>query len=274
MSRIPIWKQAVGYAQEQEALKRRRAKADEAMQASRVHSQVEARAKEAAQKQAQEQQAAWDALPFYLKWWYSILDWLLTPAWWIIPRGVFVLAALVVVGAVYFGGRNVVRNLTAEPPAIEVPAAAGNPDLLGGGAQQSESGVGNPDLLNSGNEQQAAAPPLPASTASVAVVECTAQTCPDATPYRVDYQGEVGPKGSATLRDVPGGDKLGEVPKDTIVWVIRSTVKDGKFCEDPDGEIGPAPKECRIGQIKPIPGYDFAKNGGWLSFTALHPVNP
>ena len=131
-------------------------------------------------------------------------------------------------------------------PATTVPETGGDPALL---------------LL---------APPTPTSAPSpLLIVDCTVATCPDAVPYRVDYQGEIGPKGSATLRAacIPKDSKekspaLGEVLQNTIVWVITSTIQPGKFEEN---------GENRIGFIHPTK--DFP-NGGCISFTALHPYNP
>lgn len=200
--------------------------------------------------------AAFHALPFYKRWWYiivgTVLNFARTPVWWKIERWHVAVAVLVI--ALFLWGRAGVKNFSitraAEPPVAEAPI--GDPSLLqpSGGAQ--DHGDNNPIL-----------PLSPLATPNL-VVDCIAATCPDAKPYLVNYQGKSGPAGSATLRAKceKGATILGEIPKDTIVWVITSSISQGTYCEN---------GECRRGMIKPVSSLPFTWNSGCVSFTALQP---
>lgn len=209
----------------------------------------------------------WDALPWYKKiipFILGLFDLVVYGAtelvFWKIRRW-HIAVFFVVLAVAFFGGRGVMGTLknwtiaNADPPAPEVM----DPEALLGEAPQADSSGAVPD-------PSAFLQPLPTQGT---IVDCTMATCLDATPYRVDYQGSVGPKGSGTLRAqcLPKDSKekspvLGEVLQNTIVWVKTATIQPGKFEEN---------GENRVGFIYPTSGFP---NGGCISFTALHPVNP
>ena len=226
-----------------------------------------------AQKQHQEaQQQDWDRLPFYLKWWYGAQGWFMEGWYFGIPRGIYAIVAIVLLVVVGRAAKNFSPSFPTFGQSAGQAPAAGNPDALGGASSNPKSG--SPDALAGGTPQAAATLSI-LSTPTLNppnIVDCTVATCPDADPYKVDYEGSNGPKGSGTLRKscTTGDTILGAVPKSTIVWVIRTTIKHpGSYCETINGT-----KECRAGMIKPSKGLEFAKNGGCISFTALVPFKP
>ncbi len=230
---------------------------------NQIASRLEAAEKEKTETEANEKlDAEWNALPVWEQAIMVFVAWWLTPVIGKINRlmaiGTGMLILMIVSGWAwiqYFP----IHPEEAKTPVID-PAA-----LLAPAAETPVTGVDPAALLMLTPNGFTPAP------TSIGIVDCTVATCPDATQYKVNYAGKYGEGGSATLRSTcsPGATVLGEIPKDTVVWVKTSTIHKGSFCEEIDSVM-----ECRAAEIHPIAGIPFASKGGCISLTAAQPVNP